>query len=220
MAIETDDGFMSRWSRRKALARQGAVPPPEAAVPDPARPGAVVPAPQIQSPLVEVPAGAAPSEQQPDGAPAAPPPPTLADVAQLTPQSDFTRFVAPGVDHEVKNAAVKKLFADPHFNVMDGLDTYIDDYGKPDPLPASSVRKMAQAAFLGLLEQPAPNTQPAGQPGTPGQLVAANDPPSAPCGPTPSPAPDENADLRLQPHDAAGCTGPEPGAAGEPSVES
>jgi hypothetical protein len=36
---------------------------------------------------------------------------------------------------EVKNAAFKKLFADPHFNVMDGLDIYIDDYSKPDPLP-------------------------------------------------------------------------------------
>ena len=30
---------------------------------------------------------------------------------------------------------MKKLFSDPHFNVMDGLDTYIDDYGKPDPIP-------------------------------------------------------------------------------------
>jgi hypothetical protein len=33
----------------------------------------------------------------------------------------------------VRNAALKKLFTDPHFNVMDGLDVYIDDYGKPDP---------------------------------------------------------------------------------------
>ena len=30
---------------------------------------------------------------------------------------------------------MKKLFADPHYNVMDGLDVYIDDYSKPDPIP-------------------------------------------------------------------------------------
>ena len=50
----------------------------------------------------------------------------------------------------MKNAALKKLFTDPHFNVMDGLDTYIDDYGKPDPLPAGMLRKMAQSQLLGL----------------------------------------------------------------------
>ena len=80
-----------------------------------------------------------------------PPPPTLADVATLTRESDYSRFVAPEVDGEVKNAALKKLFGDPRFNVMDGLDVYIDDYSKPDPLPASMLRQMAQAAFLGLI---------------------------------------------------------------------
>jgi hypothetical protein len=66
------------------------------------------------------------------------------DVAQLTPAADFSRFVAPGVDAQVKNAAMKKLFADPHFNVMDGLDIYIDDYTKPDPIAASVVQGLAQ----------------------------------------------------------------------------
>ena len=80
-----------------------------------------------------------------------PPSPTLDDVAALSPQSDYTRFVAEGVAPEVKNAALKKLFTDPHFNVMDGLDTYIDDYGKPDPLPAGMLRKMAQSQLLGAV---------------------------------------------------------------------
>ena len=74
-----------------------------------------------------------------------PPPPTLDDAARLDPSSDFRRFVAPDVTPEVKNAALKKLFADPHYNVMDGLDTYIDDYGKPDPIPASMLRQMVQS---------------------------------------------------------------------------
>jgi hypothetical protein len=56
------------------------------------------------------------------------------------------------VSPEVKQAALKKLFTDPHFNVMDGLDTYIDDYGKPDPLPPGMLRKMAQSQLLGLFD--------------------------------------------------------------------
>ena len=77
------------------------------------------------------------------------------DVAQLTPTSDFSRFVAPNVDDGVKRAAMKKLFSDPHFNVMDGLDTYIDDYGRPDPIPESMLRRMTQSAFLGLFDHEA-----------------------------------------------------------------
>ena len=46
---------------------------------------------------------------------------------------------------------MKKLFSDPHFNVMDGLDTYIDDYGKPDPIPLSMLRRMNQAAVARAL---------------------------------------------------------------------
>ena len=78
--------------------------------------------------------------------------PTLADAAQLTPESDFTAFVARGVTPEVKNAAMKKLFSDPHFNVMDGLDIYIDDYNRPDPLPVAMLRQMTSAKTLNLFE--------------------------------------------------------------------
>ena len=35
---------------------------------------------------------------------------------------------------------------------MDGLDTYIDDYGKPDPIPPSMLRQMSQSKFLGLFD--------------------------------------------------------------------
>ena len=84
---------------------------------------------------------------------AAEPPPTLEDTASLTPASDFRRFVGPGVAPEVKNAALKKLFADPHFNVMDGLDTYIGDYSQPDPMPPEMLRKLAGAQFLGMFRE-------------------------------------------------------------------
>ena len=193
----TDDpGFLSRWSRRKVEVRQGVPVPGElpAAAPQakvPPQPAAI--AARVEGP-VEVP-GTAP-------APTGDPLPTLADVARLTRESDYTRFVAPGVRPDVKNAALKKLFGDPHFNVMDGLDTYIDDYGKPDPLPEGMLRQMAQAQFLGLFtdeddEAPEASHPVAADPGTP---------------PAPEAPAHEDTDLRLQPHDAAGRPGAEPGA--------
>jgi len=48
----------------------------------------------------------------------------------------------PGVDEDVKRAAIKKLFTDPHFNVMDGLDVYIDDYTNFEPLPADMLARL------------------------------------------------------------------------------
>ena len=59
-----------------------------------------------------------------------------------------------GVTPEVRNAAMKKLFTDPHYNVMDGLDIYIGDYNTPDPLPAGMLAKMVGAQFLGLVKAP------------------------------------------------------------------
>ena len=53
--------------------------------------------------------------------------PSLDDVGKLTPESDFTTFMNKDVAGDVHQAAMKKLFSDPHFNVMDGLDIYIDE---------------------------------------------------------------------------------------------
>jgi Protein of unknown function (DUF3306) len=171
---ERDDDFLSRWSRRKVAVKQGVPVVPE--------PPVVVPAPPAQAEVSK------PVEKPRSPEVQAPPAPTLEDVAQLTKESDFSRFVAPDVDPGVKNAAMKKLFAtDPHFNVMDGLDTYIDDYNKYEPIPKSMLRQMVNARALGLIddeleEQPKPDNA----------------------------LHDENADLQLQPDDAAG-----PGGAGQ-----
>jgi hypothetical protein len=53
----------------------------------------------------------------------------------------------------VKRQALKTLFQDPRFNVMDGLDVYIGDYSVEDPLPDGWLEKMSQMAHLG--DQPA-----------------------------------------------------------------
>ncbi|MBK6786213.1 MAG: DUF3306 domain-containing protein [Rubrivivax sp.] len=163
MGNEKDETFFSRWSRRKAQVRQEAAPlaPPVAEAEQPAPPVAatvLATAPVAAAEVAET------TERSEAGGPPVArsvPPPTLEEVKSLTPASDFSRFVAPDVDSGVKNAAMKKLFTDPHFNVMDGLDTYIDDYGRADPIPKSMLRQMVQARMLGLLddemeEQPVP----------------------------------------------------------------
>ena len=198
-------GFLSRWSQRKAQAREG-VALEKPAAPEPAAQPLTTTAHPLAAPSMDAPQPAA-------EAPPKPAPPTMADVAALTRESDFSRFVAPGIDGEVKNAALKKLFGDPHFNVMDGLDIYIDDYSKPDPLPLSSIRKMAQAAFLGLVE-PTPPVAPEAATTPTAQAPKSAEVEAAASG-VATPEPDENADLRLQPHDAARCGGAEDGAAAD-----
>jgi hypothetical protein len=198
---------------RQGVAPQEAPPVSELARAAPAEPAPTA-LPTLPAQSVDTPAPPA------EAAPPKPPPPTLSDVAALTSESDFSRFVAPDVDGQVKNAALKKLFGDPHFNVMDGLDTYIDDYNKPDPLPLASIRKMAQAAFLGLVEAtpPAAPTAIAAGPDS-ASTTTAQAPKSAQVDAAETastiPEPDEDTDLRLQPHDAAGCGGAEDGAAAD-----
>lgn len=65
---------------------------------------------------------------------------------------EFREFFDPRVDEALRRVALKKLFGDPHFNVMDGLDTYIDDYSKPDPIPAAMLRQLNQAKELFLFD--------------------------------------------------------------------
>jgi hypothetical protein len=193
---ESEQGFFGRWSRRKQDLREG-------------RPLQEPPAPEAEARPAPAPAAVAPAA--PEGAAPAPvpPPPTLQDVAGLTPQSDYTRFMRSDVDPEVKNAAMKKLFADPHFNVMDGLDIYIDDYNKPDPLPPSMLRKLASAQFLNLFddEKKASPAATAGA-GTTASISSAD---LAPAPEAEPPAPiahdHDDTDLRLQQDHAAGPQG-------------
>ncbi len=143
------DGFLGRWSQRKLDAREGKPlddEPPRAAPP-------ALTATDVSEAASAAASAAAGPTQAPEETPAAVPPPTLEDVEALTAESDFSRFVARGVTPDVKNAAMKKLFADPRYNVMDGLDVYIDDYSQPKPIAPAMLRQLASAKFLGLFDQ-------------------------------------------------------------------
>ena len=202
MADEETGGFLSRWARRKEQVRTGV---------------AVLPEPVLQAPVVAAPPAAAvvvASTEVPavddQSVAEAEPLPTMADVALLTRESDYSRFVSPGIDEGVKRAAMKKLFTDPHFNVMDGLDTYIDDYGIPDPIPEAMLRRMTQSKFLRLFDDDPAPADAAAKP-APGEAspdgVPAPALPQSGASPHAAPAhdnpPDENLALRLQPDDAA-----------------
>jgi len=49
-------------------------------------------------------------------------------VEELTENSDFSKFMSPGVSDELRNLALRKMFQVPYFNIRDGLDEYDEDY--------------------------------------------------------------------------------------------
>jgi hypothetical protein len=125
----TRDGFsLRRWSRRKLDATRASEPAGPAS--------SVAPPPATSASIPIATTSGAPAAPTPEVAPALPP------VESLTIDSDFTAFLQPQVDESVKRQALKKLFADPRFNVMDGLDTYIDDYTKSDPIPPDVLERL------------------------------------------------------------------------------
>jgi hypothetical protein len=110
---ESQEPFLSRWSRLKDEARQA-------------------------------PADPAPVKATEEPGPA----PALPSLDEITPETDFRPFFHPKVGEEVRRAALKKLFSDPHFNVMDGLDVYIDDYSKTEPIPEAMMQGLRQAQMI------------------------------------------------------------------------
>lgn len=69
-------------------------------------------------------------------------------LANLTPDSDFGQFMRQEISEEIRRKAMKTLFADPHFNVMDGLDIYINDYSISEPIPEAMMATLHQARQL------------------------------------------------------------------------
>ena len=215
-------GFLSRWSRRKADVREGR--PLDEPKPAPSIVNAEIRNPQALTPSAAT-ATAVPSATRTDNpeassaasaehkdAQAAILPPTLADVQQLTPDSDYSDFMAHGVAPDVKNAAMKKLFTDPHFNVMDRLDIYIDDYSQPDPLPLAMLRQMTSAKTLNLFndeDEASSQTPMSDMPAAEEVKVVAQSVPAENNSNT-EPSTHDHADLRLQPDPTSRPEGAEP----------
>jgi hypothetical protein len=143
-----DEPFLARWSRVKSRQEQIDDVPARAAATKGA--GAAAENTSIDGLLQPETAGEGHPQQT---LPQTNAPSELPSLESLTPQSDFSPFMAKDVDAQLRNQAMKKLFTDPHYNVMDRLDTYIDDYSIHAPLPLDVIRQMSISKTLGLFAE-------------------------------------------------------------------
>lgn len=109
---QRDEGFLSRWSRRKLESGE-----------DDAGHEAPVQASATQQDET--------ADQEPER--------VLTDedmtpLEELGEESDYSAFFSEGVSEKLRQAALRKLFRSTKFNVCDGLDDYAEDYSKFLPL--------------------------------------------------------------------------------------
>jgi Protein of unknown function (DUF3306) len=136
--------MLSRWSRLKSEAKRSGE---EVIPPQPLSGKAIDPWPKTAEGSVvdrQLPLAELPQDEMP--------PVELPPISELTKDSDYTPFMQAGVDPLQRNAAMRQLFKDPHYNIMDGLDIYIDDYSKPDPIPPEMLKRLVQSQLLNLFK--------------------------------------------------------------------
>lgn len=120
--MRQDEGFLTRWSRRKRNAREA-----DAAAPAAESPAAPVPAPDVR-PQATAPAPA------PAGAAQAPGDEDMPPLESLGADSDVSAFFSPRVSEALRRAALRRIFHQPAFNESDGLDPYLTDFRNLKPL--------------------------------------------------------------------------------------
>jgi hypothetical protein len=128
MNAEDKENFASRWSRRKIEARKE-----KPAEPKPS-----------SEPAVSVVPADAPAA--PPGAPAPRELPPLESLKGLA--SEYTEFLKPGVDENLRRSALKKLFADPHFENFERFEAYCEDFTKGEPIPLAMLKTLEHAKGL------------------------------------------------------------------------
>lgn len=152
---EVEDGFLSRWSRRKRqgeIVEEGEASSPEALNIRPEQTvsngdgedvdGAVVAEPTEEE--LEMQANLEAAE--------------AIDLETLEYESDFELFMKKGVPDALKNAAMQKLWrSNPMLAVLDGLNDYDEDFGDPK----LNVYKSAWEVGRGFLTDAEMNHSPA-----------------------------------------------------------
>jgi hypothetical protein len=159
-----DEPFLSRWARRKKESREGLT---------------AEPAPTVELPAEQVPGPGAGGEEcgavakaegetaAADGAPA--PPLELPPLETLTAESDFGAFMQPGVDGALRRAALRKMFRNPIYGIVDELDPFRADFAAFTPLGdtiTSDMKFHAERLLREQLEKAFESTESAGT-GTP-----------------------------------------------------
>ncbi len=145
MNEDSGENFLSRWSRRKRQIQTGGDAAGEdlatlekgdagAAVgPRSVKPAAGQPAPLAEQAEHEAPSGEADlagyEDGQPGGKSDGPRDFSDVDFDKLDFESDYTTFMEKDVPDDVRNLALRKLWAsNPVLTFMDGLDDYCEDY--------------------------------------------------------------------------------------------
>ena len=133
MIPDDKENFASRWSRRKIEARKTAEKPAEAQ--PPAEPAPAAPA------VANTGAAAVPTDAS---APRELPP--LESLKGLA--SEYTEFLKPGVDENLRRSALKKLFSDPHFENFERFEAYCEDFTQGEPIPLAMLKTLEHAKSL------------------------------------------------------------------------
>jgi hypothetical protein len=169
--MSEDDGFLSRWSRRKRAAEPEpavAVPAPEPAAPEPG------PGPAAEPTLSEAELAALPR------------------IEDLTPDTDIRVFLRPGVPAALKNAAMRRMWLLTPA-IRDHRDPAVDyawDWNTPGGVPGDGCGPSPERAaemLRDLLDPPKPQAAPAEPDAPPDPAETA--PPLDPAAPTPEAPP-------------------------------
>jgi len=129
---ERDEGFLSRWSRRK-LESGEAEPGHETTDRAPTRNDDT-------------------ADQEPQRVLTDEDMPPLEELGE---ESDYSAFFSTGVSEKLRQAALRKLFRGAKFNVCDGLDDYAEDYTKfipRDDVVSADMRYRMERALEKLTE--------------------------------------------------------------------
>lgn len=145
----SEEGFFSRWSRRKRAVEAGL--PAEEPAPAPA---AETPPPVVEEPPFDI--------------------TTLPPIESLTLESDITGFLRKGVPAVLQRAALRRAWTlDPAIRDFVGPADYAWDYNAVDGVPGASltltgnIREMLAQAFGPAPADDAPAAQPAADAATP-----------------------------------------------------
>jgi hypothetical protein len=104
-AVDSQEDFLARWSRRKLNVRHD----------DPDAPGNESAAVMPPAPPV-----AGPERVLTDA--------DMPPLETLDENSDFSSFLSPGVSDDLRQQALRKLFSQSAYNVTDGLNDYDEDF--------------------------------------------------------------------------------------------
>ena len=99
------EDFLERWSRRKLETQPG---------------GQDVAAGELHEANSPAPLADEPEQVLTDA--------DMPPIESLDKDSDYAPFLSPGVSDDLRQQAMRKLFAQPEFNITDGLNDYDEDY--------------------------------------------------------------------------------------------